>query len=403
MNIIVLGGAGDMGSAAVLDLAANPEVKNVTIADYRLEAAQRLAAVVGPKAQAVWVDANDHDALVRAIAGHDVAASAIGPFYKYEVKAARAAIDAGVPYVSICDDYDAAQAALELDDLAKAKGLTVLTGLGWTPGLSNVLARKAADELDHVEEIHIAWGGSASDSEGYAVILHTMHIFTGTVPTFRDGELVRVPAGSGRELVRFPDPVGDIYVYHVGHPEPVTIPRFIPGVKTVTLKGGLSEDELNRLAQFLNRAGLTDTPAKKDILGQIIKAALPLLSKIGAPEKPCSAIRVDARGWKNGKPTLISYGAADHMNRLTGIPLAIGAVMLGKKQIKAAGVMAPEACVDAPMFLTELAKRNIRVYDMTTYVPGLRAPKAGLSWPRVAVVAGLTGLLVWLWSHRGRR
>ena len=61
-------------------------------------------------------------------------------------------------------------------------GVTVLTGLGWTPGLSNLLALKGAQQFDLVDEINVAWGSSASDSEGYAVILHTMHIFTGGCP-----------------------------------------------------------------------------------------------------------------------------------------------------------------------------------------------------------------------------
>ncbi|MFN3591658.1 MAG: hypothetical protein ACK4TG_05680, partial [Thermaurantiacus sp.] len=78
-----------------------------------------------------------------------------------QAETVRAAIEAGVPYVSLCDDYDAAQAVLELDLLAKEKGVTVITGLGWTPGLSNVLARRAADQLDEVDEIHVAWAGSA--------------------------------------------------------------------------------------------------------------------------------------------------------------------------------------------------------------------------------------------------
>src|SRR5512136_2547460 len=106
IKIIVLGGAGDMASRAVRELAAEPEVTAVTVADYNLEAAEALARELGAKVSAVWVDANDHDALVEVIRGHAAAASGIGPFYRYEAKVARAAIDAGVPYVSLCDDYD---------------------------------------------------------------------------------------------------------------------------------------------------------------------------------------------------------------------------------------------------------------------------------------------------------
>ena len=106
MQIIVLGGAGDMASRAVRELAAEPDVTAVTVADYNLEAAQRLAAELGEKGTAVRVDANNHEALVAAIQGYDAAASGIGPFYRYEARVARAAVEAGVPYVSLCDDYE---------------------------------------------------------------------------------------------------------------------------------------------------------------------------------------------------------------------------------------------------------------------------------------------------------
>ena len=145
-KIIVLGGAGDMASRAVWELASEADVSSLTIADIDLEAAQLLAVdltqQIGPpdalEISATRVDADDHDGLVDAIRGHDVAVSGIGPYYRYEVPVARAAIEAGVPYVSLCDDYDAGQAELQLDGPASEADVTVLTGLGWTPGLSNV-------------------------------------------------------------------------------------------------------------------------------------------------------------------------------------------------------------------------------------------------------------------------
>jgi saccharopine dehydrogenase-like NADP-dependent oxidoreductase len=399
MRIIVLGGAGDMASRAVRELAAEPDVTRVTIADCNLETAERLASELGEKVVATYVDANDHGALVAAIGGHDAAASGIGPFYRFEARAARAAVEAGVPYVSLCDDYDGAQAALELDDLAKLSGVTVLTGLGWTPGLSNLLARKGAGHFDLIDEINVAWGSSASDSEGYAVILHTLHIFTGRVPSFQKGRLIKVPAGSGKEVVLFPPPVGRVNCYHLGHPEPVTLPRFLPGVKTVTLKGGLSEQPLNDLAIWLARLRLTDTPAKKDVLGQIIKATLPLLSKLGEAEEPCSAVRVDVGGWVGGVYRQVSYGAAAHMPDLTGIPLAIGALMLARGDIKMTGVVGPEACIEPEPFLSELERRGVEIHDMTDQWPQATAVAA---FPTPIALA-LTGLVAWFllrWLRR---
>jgi lysine 6-dehydrogenase len=364
MKVLVLGGAGDMGSRTVRDLAEQPQVEALVIGDYNQAAAQALADdLASPKVTPLKVDANDRRALVQAMADCDVVASALGPFYRFEAKCAEAAIEARRHYVSLCDDYDAAQAVLELDQKARDGGVTVLTGLGWTPGVSNVLARKAADQLDETEEIHVAWGSSASDSEGFAVILHTLHIFTGMVPSFRDGELVRVPAGSGKETVLFPQPLGPCNVFHLGHPEPVTLPRTFGGVKTVTLKGGLSENLLNTLAILLSKLRLTATAGRRDALAKLLKLVLPALSKIGKPTNPCSAVRVDVKGKRNGQPVKLTYGAADHMDNLTGVPLAIGALMLGRGDVTERGVVAPEACVSPDLFIEELGRRGITVCE----------------------------------------
>lgn len=368
-----------MGSRAVRDLVDQPDVETLVIGDYDEAKARALAASLrSPKVSVVKVDAHDHDALVRAITPCDVVASAVGPFYKFEAKCAAAAIDAGRDYVSICDDYDGAQAALALDAKARQRDVSVLTGMGWTPGLSNILSRKGVEELQSVDEINVAWGGSASDSEGFAVILHTLHIFTGVVPSFQNGRLVDVRAGSGKERVRFPPPVGEINVFHLGHPETVTLPRTFTSVRTVTLKGGLSENFLNALSILMNTLHLTSTPDRCDIVARLVKPLLPVLSKVGKPAQPCSAIRVDVKGTKNGRRAQVTYGAADHMNTLTAVPLAIGALMLGRGAITQRGVIAPEACVPPAPFISELATRGIRIFSGDRLEDVVTGAKAGM-------------------------
>jgi hypothetical protein len=185
----------------------------------------------------------------------------------------------------------------------------------------------------------------------------------------------------------------------------VTLPRFlgVPGVRTVTLKGGLIEQPLNDLAIWLGRLRLTDSPAKKDVLGQIIKATLPFLSKLGEAEQPISAVRVDVGGWKDGTYKQVSYGAAAHMPDLTGLPLAIGALMLARHEISVPGVVAPEACVEPEAFLADLHRRGVGVQDMTGQWPQAVAQPAGpspLAWA-LAVTAGWF-LFRWL-CRRDRR
>ncbi|MEW5784352.1 MAG: saccharopine dehydrogenase NADP-binding domain-containing protein [Bacillota bacterium] len=362
MKIVVLGGAGDMGSEAVRDLIQSTDVEQVTIADRNVKAAEKLAVELGGERLAVEeVDATSHQDLVRVLKGHSAAAGALGPFYRFEKPIVEAALDAGVNYVSICDDHDAAAAVLDLDALARERGLKILTGLGWTPGLSNILARKGYEELDQAQRIQVYWAGSAGDSEGLAVIMHTIHIFTGMVTSFQDGRLIEVKAGSDKEIVQFPAPLDRVQTFHLGHPEPVTLPCYLEGLQEVTLKGGLAENYLNSLSKLVVALKLTNSISKKQRLANVLKKVLPLFP---VNQKRCySGIRVDITGILDNKKKVISYTAVDHMRRLTGIPLSIGAYLMAKGEISRLGVYGPEAqgAIAPDRFLHELALREVRV------------------------------------------
>lgn len=365
MRVIVLGGAGDMGRRAVRELAGDAAVEQVTLADLDLAAARAVRSALGLDPDCVrlaQVDVLREEATAALLAEHDAVVGAVGPFYRFEEPMVRAAIRAGVPYVSLCDDYDAVQAVLALDDQARSAGIPVLTGVGWTPGLSNLLVRHAADAMDALEEVDIAWAGSAADSEGWAVILHTMHIFAGVVPTWRDGAPVQVPAGSEGEVVDFGEGLGRVRVFHTGHPEPVTIPRYIPGVRRVSLKGGLAEGMLNLLAVGLGRIGLTAGHRRRVVLGRVLQPLLPVLARVGPRREPRSGLVVRCRGRIGDRVVRRTYRVIGRMADLTAVPAAAAAVWAAQGRVRRHGVFAPEAPGGLPAgeFLDELARRGIR-------------------------------------------
>ena len=77
MKIIVVGGAGDVGSRAADELTRLPGVEQLTIADRDARRAAQLSerlAGRGPTVRSVAVDATAEGALGAAIEGHDVAA-----------------------------------------------------------------------------------------------------------------------------------------------------------------------------------------------------------------------------------------------------------------------------------------------------------------------------------------
>lgn len=369
MRFVVFGGAGDMGRRAAKELAVTPGVERVTVADLDARRAQavrdRLAAdpSVRARVEAAAVDVLDRPAAVALMREHDVAVGAAGPFYLLEEPLARAAVESRRPYVSLCDDHDAAARVLDLDGAARSAGVTILTGLGWTPGLTNLCVRHAADTLDGVDSAHVAWAGSSADSEGTAVVLHTMHIFSRQVTTYAGGRWLHVPAGTEPERVLFPDPIGPVTVYHVGHPEPVTLPRFVRGLQEVRLKGGLSQPTLNALAVAFGRLGLTATHRRRQRLTAVIKPLLPALERLGPRRQAASGLVVRVRGRHQGRPVERVYSAVGRMADLTAVPLALGALWLAQGRIGAPGVLAPEADggPQPAAFFEALAQRGVRI------------------------------------------
>jgi len=73
-----------MGRRAAEILAQSSEVEELTLAGRRLDAVQALAKQVGGPSRAISLDVRDHNAVVAAMAGHDVAAGAVGPYYLFE-------------------------------------------------------------------------------------------------------------------------------------------------------------------------------------------------------------------------------------------------------------------------------------------------------------------------------
>lgn len=365
-NVVVLGGAGDMGGRVVRELYQSGEV-HVTIADFRVDRAHRLAGELGPGITVKFVDANVRESLLDVLKDAFVVINCIGPFYKYALTIAGTAIQAGVNYIDICDDDDATIQLLSLDGLARRKNASLLIGVGWTPGISNLLAVHAARQMDTAEAIDMTWVGSTSDSEGMAVIKHVFHAVTRHTPMYEDCRWVEVPALSGVKNVTFPEPIGTVPAYYCGHPEPVTIPRFMDGIKRVTLRGYLLPKEINLLSKTMIAMELVNNSEKINALAELMQTMLPALSNLGdkaAP--PLSGIRVDVTGQKDGHPLTKCYCSVDSMDRLTGTPPAVAALLMARgRLVVPAGVHAPESCLDPEIFFAELAQRDIEIEEMT--------------------------------------
>lgn len=366
-RIVVLGGGGGVGGVAARALATAKEVTQLIVADARLDAAQATVALLpeGALATACAMDAASPESLAAVLADADVVLNCVGPFYRFGPPVLRAAIEAGVNYVDVCDDLAPTRAMLELHGEAERRGVTCLLGMGNSPGLANVLVKLCADQLlEHVDEVDIFHIHGGEPVEGPAVIKHRIAAMIDPVPLFLDGRMVEVQqlAADGEaqvEEVDFPN-VGTSPVYPYPHPETITLPQHIPGLKHATNKGAIFPLPYFHLTQDMVRVGACGT-APLEVNGvevspidfsvaHILSRRAALLKEAGV-KGPAGCLKIVVAGRQGGERQRFTFTLSSRSSGAgegTGIPAAAGAVMMALGEVHGPGVLPPEAAV-APL------------------------------------------------------
>ena len=412
MKVVVLGGCGAMGTEASRDLAATSDFDTITIADLNLARAQELADELNAstgrdRVRAAAVDAANEDTLLAVIREHDVVANTMT--YHFGLNATRAAIRAGVGYVDLGGLHNTPK-QLALADEAKAAGVTIVLGCGATPGVTNVLVRRGANDLDTVEAIHIAFASHRSIAPSPGLLDTVIDEFSPEAARFyhEDGKLVEVQPFDGARVIGFQPPVGEQEVYFVPHSETHTLPRFIgKGLRRVDVRGAWRPEIMRALRLFLDYRLITSdlvsingttVRAKEFLRAHLLQEAsggrgrdegdwafLLHVEVVGT-----HAGREARRIYRTSHPGMSDWGR-QATAKMTGIPASIGVQLLAHGAVQGTGVLAPEAAFDPTRFIGELARRGIRVEERieeSGIVDGRPADAAGA--PATPPAAGAT-------------
>ncbi len=362
-----------MGQGAARDLIKQEQIKKVILGDINIDPIRvqdKLKA--SDKISLSKIDVNDHQGLVGVIREVDVVVNCAGPFYKTAVAVARAAVEAKVNYIDICDDYEATEIlfASDIDQAAREAGITVLTGMGSDPGTNNVLVKWYADHLDRVDEISLFWVVSIAELAG-AAWDHSLHMTIGKIPQYLDGQLVHVEGGTGVETAQFLEPLGTCQVRYVGHPQPLTIPRYIKGLKKVEIKGALIPLWVDELIKEQKETGFLSKEPVEVHGTRVTPYDLTLRlwdtipqNRDNGPE--ASGLKVIVKGERNGKQVTYTADIVGRMRPGTGLPASIAALMMEAGDVTVKGVVAPEGCIDPDKFLAALLKRGAKIHQTET-------------------------------------
>jgi len=150
MKLLVLG-SGMMGSAAAFDMASQPTVDSVTLADSDIKLARDVAARVNritgdKKVRAVAIDASKEKDAARLMKGHDGALSAVPYFLNLGL--AQAAISAGCHFADLGGNNTVVRQELALAKKAEKKGIAIAPDCGLSPGMASILGGELVRRLD---------------------------------------------------------------------------------------------------------------------------------------------------------------------------------------------------------------------------------------------------------------
>ncbi|QIK58165.1 hypothetical protein G7059_10075 [Erysipelothrix sp. HDW6A] len=370
MKVLVLGGAGSMAMGGASYLMRYPDVSEIVLSDINIDKVTKVAEMLNsPKIKVMELDVLDRDMLIATAKEYDVVLNCVGPFTKFGVPILEAIIEAGVNYVDVCDDHDAAEDLLRLDQKAKDAGISALICMGTTPGISNVQARVVYDKLDSCDSIKIAWaitnppadmikgtyleaaaeGGLMSD----AAWEHLIHVGTGRIPIWKEGRWDSIEALEHGEWIEFDEPLGSAESYYIGHAEPITLAKNLKINDFCACLGSIMPEVMRKLRQ--------EARGHKDAL----------YPPIATDKKPFRGTDIwqdrgvwggqaaIAEGLENGEH--VRYTARVQMGvhdsaAYNNSGQAIGVYMMGKGQITEKGVVAPETCIDPQPFFEELAR-----------------------------------------------
>jgi lysine 6-dehydrogenase len=326
---IVLG-AGRQGTAAAYDMARWGSAEKVKLADFDGKAAQlaanRVNTLMRKKvAEPVVVDVRDLNAIAEIFKGANACLSAV-PYY-FNLNITNLAIQAGVHFCDLGGNTDIARQQHQLDDKAKASGVSIIPNCGQVPGMGTSLSVYAIELLDEAVDVLMWDGGLPQNPKPPFNYLLTFHVagltneYAEPGMFLRDWKVTAVEPMTELETVDFPPPIGQLEAFVAGggtDTMPWTYEGKIRTLQNLTLR---YPGHYHQLKAYYD-LGLWDLkPIKVGCVEVIPRDVFHALfePKVVMPgEKDLVIVRVKATGKKDGKDAEALVEMIDYYDEETG-------------------------------------------------------------------------------------
>lgn len=386
---VLLVGAGGVGSAAAAIAARRDFFDRLVVADYSVERAQRAVSGLDRRFTAAQVDASSAAAIAALCREHRIThvLNAVDP--RFVLPIFEGAYAAGADYLDMAMSlsrphpsapFEKTWVKLGDDQFAAdprwaAAGRLALVGIGVEPGLSDVFARYAADQLfAEIDEIGVR-DGSNITVDGYefapsfSIWTTIEECLNPPVVWEKDRGWYTTEPFSDPEVFDFPEGIGPVECVNVEHEEVLLIPRWVDA-RRVTFKYGLGAEFIDVL-KTIHKLGLDSTNPVRvggvDVSPRdVLAARLPDPATLGdrMRGKTCAGTLVTGVGLDGEPLEVYLYHVVDNEWSMreyghqavvwqTAVNPVIALELLAAGDWRATGVLGPEAFDPVP-FLDKL-------------------------------------------------
>ncbi|MHA7971734.1 saccharopine dehydrogenase family protein [Rhizobium sp. CAU 1783] len=387
MIITLLGGAGFMGAGIVRDLVSERtivDIKTIRVCDAARDKIEALAAeLADPRIELVDLNVTDPAALNAAIAGANICINCVPTLLGFQMTIFEAALAAKVAYIDLGGLGTFTVKQLAEHERFKAAGVTAVIGVGADPGMSNVICRAVADQLDEINKINLYWAAELVGDENPVLVppysvSTVLAEYAHESTQFYDGKHVTCPPMSGREFLDLPEPWGRCEFMHSPHSEQLTVPLADgikeKGIKEFSWKLHLPHREHEAWVGLV-KAGFGDFNEPVEVGGVKVRP-LDVLNKVIERNIKKNADKIPSqdsheihfavgKGRKNGVARTVTVEVvvkpdamyAPYVDACTSMNGSIAAQLILANAMKP-GVWAPEEYFDVPSYFKELEKRK---------------------------------------------
>jgi lysine 6-dehydrogenase len=296
--------------------------------------------------------------------GHDVALSAL--LHKHSLMALETAVRKGVHLVDLVGEKTLER--FGYDEEAKKKGITLISGLGVSPGITNICVGRAVHLLDETEDALIYVGGNPvhpGPPLSYRIVYAVeslLDFYERIVPILREGKVKEVQPLSGIESISFLPSFPEMECFYTDGLNSLlhTMKGKIKGnlyEKTIRHKGHAMGIKILMECGLFSRQPVR-VGSQQVIPREVIEFVLDSKMKLGK-EKDVTLLRIAVSGKKSGKPTTHIFEMIDFydekkrytsMAKTTSFPASIAAQMITSGEITKRGSLFPEDVFHAELY-----------------------------------------------------